>query len=89
MAVWVWSHLWYCRFAFLATVPVVLVYWLAYFVILTKGDSPQAGSDEHLNPRPPKPRSLAKSVRSRNYQALPAEGRPEFADDNIMMMMMM
>lgn len=29
------------RFAFLATAPVVFIYWLAYFVILTKGEPPQ------------------------------------------------
>ena len=34
------------RFAFLATVPVVLIYWSAYFIILTKGGSSQS-TDEH------------------------------------------
>lgn len=34
------------RFAFLATVPVVFIYWLAYFIILTKGESPPSKDDE-------------------------------------------
>jgi hypothetical protein len=34
------------KFAFLATVPVVLLYWLAYFLILTKGESPPPEDDE-------------------------------------------
>jgi MFS family permease len=34
------------KFAFLATVPVVLLYWVAYFLILTKGESPPSEDDE-------------------------------------------
>lgn len=39
------------RFAFLATVPVVFIYWLAYFVILTKGETPQQGTTEEPGER--------------------------------------
>jgi battenin len=59
------------KFAFLATVPVVLIYWLAYFVILTKGETPQlvseqASEDERslLHSQPPNYQAIAEKPHS-------------------------
>ena len=76
------------RFAFLATIPVVLVYWLAYFIILTKRDSPEpeVSEESHLTSQPPPVRSLAKSARHHTYQAIPTEGRSLCDHSDITMM---